>query len=86
MKLSEKKLEIPLKQPFLAAQEMSKTQNWCHLLGVFRMESYRSVVSLSKEVGLARNMLGGIFRVRLAEAIHKQQYCGRVDALAKRNI
>lgn len=26
------------------------------------MEAYRSVVSLSKQIGLARNMLGGIFR------------------------
>ena len=29
MKLDGKKLELHLKQPFLAVQEMSKTQNWC---------------------------------------------------------
>ena len=59
---------------------------WCHLLGIFRMESYRSVVSLSKEIVLARNVLGEYFSGKVAEAIHKQQYCSRVDALAKRNI
>ena len=31
MKLNGKKLELPLKQPFLAVQEMSKTNNWCGL-------------------------------------------------------
>ncbi len=50
------------------------------------MESYRSVVSLSKEIVLARNVLGEYFSGKVAEAIHKQQYCSRVDALAKRNI
>jgi len=29
MKLKGKTIELPLKQPFLAVQEMSKTQNWC---------------------------------------------------------
>jgi len=29
MKLKGKTIDLPLKQPFLAVQEMSKTQNWC---------------------------------------------------------
>ena len=54
-------MELPLKQPFLAVQEMSKTQNWCPLSVVFRMECYKSIVSLSKEIVIARDMLGVVF-------------------------
>ncbi len=36
MKLDGKKLELHLKQPFLAVQEMSKTQNWCQAVDVLQ--------------------------------------------------
>ncbi len=36
MKLNGKKLELPLKQPFLAVQEMSKTNNWCSIVDAFQ--------------------------------------------------
>ena len=58
MKLNGKKLELPLKQPFLAVQEMSKNQNWCHSPNIFRKNYYQSIVLLAREVDMAREYLG----------------------------
>ena len=61
LKLQGATMKLPLKQPFLVVQEMYKTQNWCPLSVVFRMECYKSIVSLSKEIVIARDMLGVVF-------------------------
>jgi len=39
--------------------------SWCPLLGVFRMERYKSIVSLTKEIGLTRDMPGEYFSGRV---------------------
>jgi len=58
MKLNGKTIELPLKQPFLAIQEMSKTQNWCHSSNIFRNNCYKSIILLAREVDMAREYLG----------------------------
>ncbi len=58
MKLRGETMELPLKQPFLAVQEMSKTQNWCHSSNIFRNNCYKSIILLAREVDMAREYLG----------------------------
>jgi len=58
MKLKGKTIELPLKQPFLAVQEISKTQNWCHSSNIFRNNCYKSIILLAREVDMAREYLG----------------------------
>jgi len=56
-------MELPIKQPFLAVQEISKTQNWCHSSNIFRNNCYRSIIILANEVDMAREYLGsGLYR------------------------
>ena len=65
MKLSGKTLDLPLKQPFMAVQEMSKTQNWCHSPSIFRNNYYKSITMLAREVDMAIEYLGSGFNLDL---------------------
>ncbi len=68
IELKNKKFSYILNDPFKTIVEAKKkaltSQNpniWCPLLIVFRMECYKTIVSLFKEIELTRDMLGEYF-------------------------
>ena len=61
MVLDDKKLILPLKQPFGAIAEMSKDKDWCHIPDTFRNRCYAAIIIISKEVAMAKDFLGWDF-------------------------
>jgi hypothetical protein len=58
MVLDDKTLVLPLKQPFGAIAEMSKNKDWCHIPDTFRIKYMTVIISIAKEVDMAKDYLG----------------------------
>ena len=58
MTLEGETLNLPLKQPFAAIQEMCRHKVWCHRTYTFLMKYRAAIISLAQEVEMAREYLG----------------------------